>query len=353
MTVPRPLAALPGPVAGRPDRLTRKAKAAIIVQFILNEGADVPLSSLPDPLQEELTHALGAMRYVDRATLDAVIQEFSDELESVGLSFPGHVAGALDQLDGRISAHTARRLRKEAGVRQLGDPWDRIGGLPAERIAEFVASESVEVAAVLMSKINVTKAAQVLGRLPGPLARRITYAVSKTSAITPDTVDRIGLAIAAQIDAEPARAFSATPVDRVGAILNYSADRIRDDVLTGLDEQDSAFAEAVRKAIFTFVNIPERIAAADVPKITREVASDTLVTAMAGARSEEMAPVVDFLLDNMSKRVAGGLREEIADRPVPKAKEAEDAQRAVIDAIRRLVESGEVQFVEPEDEAAE
>ncbi|SFE14809.1 flagellar motor switch protein FliG [Roseivivax sediminis] len=350
MTALRPFAALPRPVAGRPDSLTRKAKAAIIVQFILNEGADVPLSSLPEELQEELTVELGNMRYVDRATLDQVIEEFTEELESVGLSFPGGVAGALDRLDGKISAHTARRLRKEAGVRQLGDPWERIGNLPVDKIAEMVTSESIEIAAVLMTKINVTKAAQVLGKLPGPLARRITYAVSKTSAITPETVDRIGLALAAQIEAEPPRAFSSTSVDRVGAILNYSADRIRDDVLEGLEETDKDFAEAVRKAIFTFANIPERVSAADVPKISREVDNDTLVTALAGARSEELAPAVDFLLDNMSKRVAASLREEVGDRPVPRAKDAEEAQRAVIDAIRNLVNVGEIKLVEPEEE---
>ncbi|UMA66270.1 flagellar motor switch protein FliG [Roseivivax marinus] len=348
---------LPASFAGRspepppgPRRLTRRAKAAIVVQFILNEGADVPLSSLPDDLQEQLTHELGAMRYIDRATLDQVIGEFADELEAVGLSFPGGVAGALDMLDGKISAQTARRLRKEAGVRQTGDPWDRVGGQSVERLVQIVTSESIEIAAVLMSKIEVNKAAQVLGKLPGPLARRITYAVSRTSGVTPETVDRIGLALASQIDADPPRAFASAPVDRVGAILNYSADGIRDDVLAGLDETDKPFAEAVRRAIFTFANIPERLAAADVPKVSRDVENDVLVTALAGATTEELQPVSEFMLANLSKRVAATLSEEIAERPTPKPKEAEAAQRAVIDAIRALVNNGEIKMVEPDED---
>ena len=43
------------------------------------------------------------------------------------------------------------RLRKEAGVRQTGDPWERINKLAPERIVDLVNSESIEVAAVMMS----------------------------------------------------------------------------------------------------------------------------------------------------------------------------------------------------------
>lgn len=342
-----PLAALP-PMSGKPH-LTRKVKAAVIVQFILNEGADVPLSSLPDAMQAQLTQQLGAMRYVDRDTLTQVVQEFADELEAVGISFPGNIAGALSALDGKISAVTAARLRKEAGVRQTGDPWVRISAQDLDWLERVVLSESTEIAAVMLSKIDVTKAAALLGRLPGAKARRITYAVSMTAGVTPEAVDRIGLSLASQMDAEPPRAFSSAPVDRVGAILNYSAADIRDDVLEGLDETDSDFAEAVRRAIFTFQNIPARLNAIDVPKVTRDVDATVLVTAIAGARTNEETESCEFLLKNMSKRMAQSLRDEAAEKGKVKQRVAEDAMNSVVAAIRDLVASGEIELLSPDD----
>jgi flagellar motor switch protein FliG len=104
--------------------LSRRAKAAIIVRLMLNDGADIPLEDLPDELQASLTHQMGTMRVVDRDTLLAVVEEFANEVEKIGLSFPAGIAGALDALDGKISPHTAARLRKEAGVRQFGNPWN-------------------------------------------------------------------------------------------------------------------------------------------------------------------------------------------------------------------------------------
>lgn len=340
--------ALPGP--GTRPPLSRKAKAAIIVQFLLNEDADVPLANLPEAYQAELTHLMGNMRYIDRETLNSVLGEFSAELESVGLSFPGDMARALTALDGRISPRTASRLRKEAGVRQSGDPWQRINQLDPERLEKLVLSESTEVAAVMMSKIDVGKAAQVLAKLPGDKARRISYAVSMTTGVTPDAVDRIGLSLAAQLDAEPEKAFTTGPEERLGAILNYSNAAVRDALLQNLEEEDADFAEAVRRSIFTFANIPDRLGAIDVPKITRDVPPDTLASAIAGAESEDDKRTADFLLSNMSKRMAESIREEAEGLGSVKPKIAEKAMGAVVAAIRDLVSAGEIELIDPDAE---
>ena len=328
-------------------RLSRRAKAAIIVQFILKEGANVPLTALPEDLQIQLTQLLGEMRYIDRDTMHAVITEFSEELDSIGLSFPGDIAGALSALDGKISAQTAARLRKEAGVRQIGDPWKRLADLPVSRLRDFVTSESTQIAAVMVSKLEVAKAADLLSSLPGDVARRITYAMSMTDAVTPDAVERIGLSLAAQMDSEPPKAFRAQPSERVGAILNFSRAATRDELLTALDEEDKGFAEEVRKSIFTFAHIPNRMNAIDAPKITRDVDQETLARVIAGAVADVDKRSVDFILSNISKRMADVLREMSEEFKDIKPKEAEAAMSAVVRAIRALADSREITLIQP------
>ena len=330
--------------------LSRRAKAAIIVRLLLNDGADIPLEDLPDELQANLTHQMGQMRVVDRDTLLAVVEEFASEVEKVGLSFPVGIAGALDALDGKISPHTAARLRKEAGVRQFGNPWARLGELGADRLLPAVENESIEVAAVMLSKLPVSMSAEILGKLPGPQARRITYAVSLTGAVTPEAVDRIGLSLASQLDAQPATAFDSDPVERVGAILNSSTNVTRDDVLTGLDETDQGFANAVRKAIFTFANIPARIAPRDIPRILREVDQSKLLLALAGAEAAGFAASRDFVLENMSGRMADQLREDIAEAGKVKAADVEAAMSDIVDVIRAMEQSGDLLLVTEEED---
>ncbi len=344
-----PLAQLAPPARGG-AALTRRQKAAIIIRLALSQGADMPLQDLPEDLQADLTRILGAMRPITRDQLNEVVEEFAGDLESVGLTFPRGVAGALSVLDGRISPHTAARLRKEAGVRHTGDPWERLRQLDPRKLVPVIESESTEVAAIILSKLDISKAAELLGLLPGERARRIAYAVSQTSAVTQDALDRIGLSLAAQMDGVPESVFDKGPAERVGAILNFSTAAAREDVLTGLDEADRVFAEDVRRSIFTFANFPDRIAPRDIPKVIRGIDQADLVTAIAGATTPELTRAAEYVLENMSGRMADALREEVKDAGKVKPKDAETAMSAIVSAVRELEASGELLLIAGEEE---
>ncbi|MDZ4135043.1 MAG: flagellar motor switch protein FliG, partial [Paracoccaceae bacterium] len=117
-----------------PLNLSARAKAAIIVRFMLAQGSPLPLAALPEHMQAALAEQIGQMRMIDRTTLGAVIDEFLNELEQVGLSFPGGIEGALAMMDGHISSTAASRLRRLAGASARADPWDRIMMLASEQL---------------------------------------------------------------------------------------------------------------------------------------------------------------------------------------------------------------------------
>jgi flagellar motor switch protein FliG len=333
-----------------PRALNPREKAAIIVRYLLAEGASIPLSKLPDHMQASLTEQMSQMRLVDRRTLAAVVDEFMTELDQVGLAFPGGIEAALAVMDGHISPNAASRLRRLAGASAKADPWDRLNSLPIDRLLPVLQEESTEIAAVMLSKLPVAKSAELLGKLPGERARRVAYAVSMTGNVDPETVRRIGLSLASQLDAQPPKAFDTGPVERVGAILNVSAALTREDVLLGLEETDKDFAELVRKAIFTFIHLPRRIFGRDVPKIIRIIDQPVLVTALAATAGQaELEAATEFLLANMSQRMAQGLRDEMAARGKVKEKDAEEAMSAVITAIRQLEASGDLVLIKDDE----
>ena len=321
-----------------------------MVRLLVAEGVDLSLHKLPDELQTALTQQMSQMRYIDQDTLNSVVEEFVSELDSIGLSFPEGMEGALRVLEKSLSPSTASRLRKEVGVKVQGDPWEKIAGLGEDVLLSVLEEESAEIGAVMLSKLDVSVAAKLLGRLPGERARRITYAVSLTGQIEPDTVEKIGYSLAEQLDAQPTLAFADGPVERVGAILNFSPAATRDDVLEGLDEEDAHFAEQVRKAIFTFANIPQRIDARDIPKVIKGIDQAVLVKALAFAKGD-LEPAANYILENMSKRMAEQLREEMGEAGKIKAAEGEEAMTEIVTMIRQLEASGEILLVaEDEDD---
>ncbi|MGB3147935.1 MAG: FliG C-terminal domain-containing protein [Paracoccaceae bacterium] len=331
------------------NHLTGPQKAAIIVKLLLADGASLPLTTLPEHLQAALTQEIGLMRSVDRETLEAVVEEFCSTIERIGLSFPGGLEAALAMLDGHISPNAVSRLKRLAGASTKTDPWDKIRAAEVERLLPLVAEESVEIAAVILSKIVVPRAAELLGLLPGDRARRIALAMSRTGAIDPETVRRIGLSLLGQLDTTTVSAFEGSPADRIGAILNSAPAATREDVLLALNEADQALAAQVSKTIFTFAHIPDRVWPRDVPKVLKGIDQEQLVKALGGARGDA-ATTAEFLLSNMSQRLAASIREEMDGLGKVKEKDVEAAQSAVVSAIRALEATGELSLIVPEEE---
>ncbi|PTV94852.1 flagellar motor switch protein FliG [Rhodobacter aestuarii] len=340
------LGPLTRPGASRPV-LSRRQKAAVVVQLLATEGLKLPLEELTDDQQTQLAETIAELRLIDRETMVEVIEEFCTELEAVGIAFPGGIDGALKLLEGQLSASAATRLRRMASGTSRADPWERITGLSTDLLLPVLQEESIEVGAVMLSKLTVARSAELLSKVASEKARKLAYAVSLTGNVAPETVHRIGTALASQLDAQPAKAFETGPVERVGAILNYSPAATRNSVLEGLDEEDKIFADQVRKAIFTFTNIPSRIETRDIPKILRAVDQAKLIVALAGAKGENEKSA-EFILSNMSQRMAQNLRDEIANLKKPKEKDIEEAMNEIVGAIRELEANGEI-FLVAED----
>ena len=190
------LADLPGdlPSFDAPEiNLSPREKAAIVVRLLLTYGAVPALSALSENKQTELAVQLAKMTPVDQETVAAVANEFADEIERIGLSFPTGLDGALGMLDGVISDGATARLKQMSPGNFRGNPWDDIGKVDADRLVPYLENEATEVAAVILSKLNVSQAAEILGKIPGERGRRITYAISQTAGVSPSVVHRIGV----------------------------------------------------------------------------------------------------------------------------------------------------------------
>ncbi len=335
----------------QPSPLTRRRKAAMVVHMMISEGNDLSLSELPGPLQETLTEELGAIRLVDRDTVAAVATEFVAELEAIGLTAPGTKDAAIMALSDHLSPDLANKLRQELSSVRNGDHWPLIADLPVDRILPIMLNESIEVGAVALSKLPVTKAAEILGKTPGDRARRITFAMSQTADIKPDAVDRIGKALFADYSKPRELAFEKEPPLRLGAILNSSPSDTREDVLEGLGTQSPDFASAVRKAIFTFKDIAQRVKGTDIPGCIRSVDAEAMTIAIAAALASDDAAITtsaEFILENISQRMATQMREDAEERGNVKKADAEKAMNEITKAIRDMVDSGSIALIDPD-----
>ncbi|MFD1795443.1 flagellar motor switch protein FliG [Paracoccus aurantiacus] len=321
--------------------LTPRQKAAVIVRLLLANGQSISLEQLPPNAQAALAHEMALMGMVDRDTRDRVIEEFCESLEQVGLTFPGGIDGTLEMLDGTISRDITDRLRRMAAMTGHADPWDRIAAMPVAQLCELALGEATEVAAVMFSKLPVPKAAEAFGMMPPERARAIAYAMSMTGGIEPPALRRIGVALLQAAETLPAPVLDGGPIEKVGAILNFTTSGTRDEVLVGLDQDDADFANEVRKAIFTWANIPKRIDPRDIPRIVREADQQALLRAIAGAKDANRASA-EFILGALSSRMADAIREDVETLGRVSQNDTEDAMSEIVAGIRRMEDAGDL-----------
>lgn len=329
--------------------LSSRQKAAVIVRLLLDDEEATHLSRLDSESQTRLAEEMAAMDLIDRKTRDAVISEFCDQLEAVGVTFPGDLDGTLAMLGGRLSEDSTDRLRRLAAMSGRGDPWQRVAGLSKDNILALAGSESTEIVALMLSKLPVTRASDVFSALPRDRARSVAQAMSLTAAVSPEALHRVGMILLQAADALPRPAIDTPAADRVGAILNFATADLRDEVLESLEKEDAGFAGGVRRAIFIFAHIPDRIETRDVPRIVREVEQPVLIRALSAPEPADAASA-EFILSNLSQRMADGLREEMEGLGKLRTRDYEDAKTEVIAAIRRLEAAGEVTLILPVEE---
>ena len=129
------------------QHISARTKAAIFVRFLMQEGAEIDLAALPISLQADLNRLITDLRLIDRATLAEVIDEFTHELDSIGLTAERGLGSALRLLEGKITNDTARRLQQDAGVRLFEDTLFRIIQLDGKQALKLLDAEATEIAA--------------------------------------------------------------------------------------------------------------------------------------------------------------------------------------------------------------
>ena len=328
--------------------LTQRQKAAVIVRLLLDDDEAAGLDKLNTDAQTLLAEEMAGMELIDRTTRDAVIAEFCDRLEAVGLTFPGDLDGTLAIFGERISASSSERARRNFAMTGRGDPWQRIADLDAKQLCKIAAGESVELIALMLSKLPVASASQVFGSLSRDRAHAVAQAMALTGEVTPEALHRVGLVLLHAIEDLPREAIPTPAADRMGAILNFATTDLRDDVLDELDQRDAEFADGVRKAIFTFAHIATRLRPRDVSRLVREADQGALIRALSSTAPDDVE-TAEFILSNLSQRMSDNLREERDGLPKLRPKDIVDAKAEVVAAVRRLEEREEIVLGLPED----
>jgi len=331
-------------------RLTQRQKAAIIVKLLVGGGVSLDDLDLDADAIWKITNAMTGLGVVGKDIVDGVTAEFILEMERMGLVFERDIDGSLKAMEDQIGADTLSEVKARQSGSAEASAWGYIAKTDSEVLALRIAAENPRIGAVILSKLSPTKSAEIVGQITPESAEAIFGAISKTTSVKPEIVSRIGIALADSLqDKGGVGAFEESAAERIGAILNMSPSQFRDEILGSLEKKDPEAAGQIRRLMFTFEDIPSRITGRDISKILRGVDDETLVMALSGAATSAPA-VKEFIMSNISSRLAEQIQESIDERGAVKETDADAAMTQVVIAIKELEKSGEITLIEIEEE---
>ena len=333
-----------------PAELSRQQKAAIVIGVLGPDAAGPLIERLDETALRGFAEGMSKLRRVEPEVVEAIIAEFLEALDHAGTALQGGLPVARGMLERHVKEGTLMRILDDVDVPSIHNVWSKLGRVNEDALADFLKREHPQTAAVVLSKLSSELAASVLSRFEADRARDVVLGISRTHNLSSQVIEAIGASVSRDFLAgQNADAPARDPAERIGAIMNFTDAELRNHVLERIGEGQPDFAEQIKRKMFTFEDIPDRLEARDVTPVLRAVEQDVLLRALAGAA--DTAPEArDFLMRNISQRMADQLQAALEDIGTVRRKEAEEAQNAVILAIRELEKSGEIRLVQPEAE---
>jgi flagellar motor switch protein FliG len=331
------------PVAAGP--LSSAQKAAIVLASLPRETAAAIVAEVGDVHLKAFVRAVSEMKSVPAQARLAIAQEFIAAVLRRKEELPGGPTEAQ-----RILAEITDAARVERVLGENGGPkrdafafWRKAGDLPAERLLNYLREQRPPAVAAVLLNLPAEKAAEVISLAPDEFRKKAIMTVARLKTPDPETSEAIAVAVEQELLRSPGAAEAATASEPATAILDLLPAALRDGLMTHLEAADAPIAAALRRALMTFEQLPDRLNEAAVAALFRSADRNTLMLALK--HGDHNAPAaVSFLLSNISKRMADQFREDLDALPAPSIAEGESAQRKVVAVLKQLEKSGEIKI---------
>lgn len=329
--------------AGDAD-LSEREKAAIVLVALGPEASGALVEDLGEERLRRFIRTARRLSAVSPDKVDAVLGEFLARIAERS-AVEGGPEETRRFLEGVLAAERASSLWAEVEAEEKS-VWTRLAESPEDRLAKWLRGEHQQVAAIVLSRMTASKAASILEAFDQTAAKSIVRRMGRAHEVDPSVVDGIAAAIERDFLAEEAASRGkGDPAHMIANVMNHVSNDVRSEIIGYLATETPDLAETVKKVMFTFENIIERVNSRDVGLITKSVDEGTLLTALKLDIDESGGEVASYILDNISKRLAERIREDISLMEALDKKDGEAAQGVVVATIQELRDSGQIKLL--------
>ena len=313
-------------------------KAAVLLITLGPEKSSNIFKFLKEDEIEELTLEIANTRSITPQMKERIIDEFYQICLAQQYIAEGGIGYAKDLLEKALGEDKAREVIGKLTASLQVKPFEFVRKTDASQLLNFIQDEHPQTIALIMSYLSAAQSSMILSALPPERQADVAKRIALMDRTSPDVIKEVEKVLESKLSSLVNQDYTIIGgVDAVVDILN-SVDRgTEKHIMETLEIEEPELADEIRKKMFVFEDIlllDDRA----IQRVLRDVENADLAVALKGSGEE----VQNAIFNNLSKRLAVMIKEDMEFMGPVRMKDVEEAQQKIVNIIRKLEDSAEI-----------
>ena len=312
--------------------------AALLIALGPATASEILKNIKDEDLLEQITLDIANLGKVSDEDLNEVLNEFRTVFQAKNYITQGGVAYAKQLLVQTYGETEAAQMLERVNSMVNTNPFYFLNEADPSQLANTFSTENPQLLALILAYLRPELAAQVLAFLPPDVQAVVSMRIADMTPTNPEILSTIEDIVQRKFSALLVQDFSnAGGVESLANILNCCDRGTEKNIMEWLDIENQKMAQEVRDLMFVFEDIiilDDR----SIQRLLREVETKNLALALKGTKDE----IKEKIFKNMSERARQMLTDDMEYLGPVRAKEVQEAQTGIVNAIRTLEATGEI-----------
>lgn len=313
-------------------------RAAILLLSMGEKNAAEVLKHLEPKQVQKVGVAMTTLSTVSKAKMENVLLDFTNAIgdeTSLTIDTEHYLRTVLIEA---LGLEKATPFIDRILVSDKDSGLNRLKWLDGRLIADVIRNEHPQIIATILIHLDSEQAAEVVRYFSIDKRSEVLLRMCNIDAVKPEAISELGQVIEKQLSGQKmTKSASIGGIKSVADVINYFDGSMEEEVLNKIKDWDVELSDKIRDKMFVFENIVD-MDDRSVQTLLRDVLPELLKLALKGTTE----PTKEKIFNNMSKRAADLLREDIELQGPVKVVDVERAQRDILAVAKSLADEGKI-----------
>ena len=320
------------------DVLSGNQKAAILLIALGPEKSAMIFKHLKEEEVEELTLEIANTRSITPQIKEMVIEEFYQICLAQQYIAEGGINYAKELLEKSFGSEKAVDVIGRLTASLQVKPFEFVRKTDASQLFNFIQDEHPQTIALILSYLPASQSAQIVSALPPDRQADVAKRIAVMDRTSPDVIKDVEKVLETKLSSLVNQDYTIIGgVDAVVDILNTVDRGTEKHIMETLEIEEPELADEIRKKMFVFEDIL-LLDDKSIQRVLRDVENSDLSVALKGSNEQ----VQEAIFNNLSKRLASMIKEDMEFMGPVRMKDVEEAQQKIVSIIRKLEDAGEI-----------